>query len=146
MAYGYIGGNGSVIAINDLQVAVDGLAESIAQVLGTQVTVAGATVAANVATAIVSADQQAFIGDAQGAAQTSDVTVQSVDGGITVSSSFNRSSLIGSQGAEATVGSNYSVGVDITLVDVNSSTSTARMEATATAHIRRWATSSPRAH
>ena len=136
LAYGYIGGNGSVIAINDLQVAVDGLAESIAQVLGTQVTVAGATVAANVATAIVSADQQAFIGDAQGAAQTSDVTVQSVDGGITVSSSFNRSSLIGSQGAEATVGSNYSVGVDITLVDVNSSTSTARMEATATAHIR----------
>src|SRR5699024_10178791 len=43
----------------------------------------------------------------------------------------------GTPGAAATVGSNYSTGgVQVTLVDVKSSTALARMEATAGAHIR----------
>ncbi len=142
LAHSYIGGSGSLTSAGNILIETLGDAQAKALIGATAVDMNAVGAAVNVVKAIVSADHQAYIGDAQNAGNpVSDISVSSENGGISLNSRLNVTESGGNiTGADAQVGSNYlnsgNASASISIVGGKVSTAEAKMQALASAHIR----------
>ncbi len=126
------GSAGSVTTGGAVNILLTGKATADALIAGTKVNVQGAELAVNLVDAIVSACQQAYIGQPEGGSASA-VNVTAV-GGITILASLNNSA---ETGAKAIVGSNGSdSSVAVSIIGGKASEASARMEGASSVHIR----------
>ena len=125
------GSAGSLITGGAVNILLSGKATADARIPGTKVNVQGAELAVNVVNAIVSANQQAYIGLPEGGAASS-LSVTAM-GGILIQASLNDSTETGARAIVGSNGSDHSVGVSI--IGGVASEANARMEGSSSAHI-----------